>query len=31
MAYYFKKISLAQQNYNIINKELLVIVAALEK
>ena len=31
MAYYFKKISLAEQNYNISDKELLVIVAALKK
>ena len=31
MAYYSRKILLVKQNYNIINKELLAIMAALKK
>ena len=31
MAYYFRKIFLAEQNYNIKNKELLVIITVLKK
>ena len=31
MAYYSRKILLVEQNYDIINKELLIIVAALKK
>ena len=31
MAYYSKKISLAEQNYNIGNKKLLIIIAALKE
>ena len=31
MAYFLRKISLAEQNYDIYNKELLVVVNALEQ
>ena len=30
MTYYFKKLFLAKQNYDITNKELLIIVIALQ-
>ena len=31
MAYFLRKMSLAEQNYDIYNKELLVVVNALEQ